>query len=67
MSERAQVTLKSGAQIEFDIGDLEVGRNGVTSEIQRLNWDTPEGWSRKLLSIELEDIAAIVIVRGEPS
>jgi hypothetical protein len=64
--ERVQITLKSGAQIEFDCDELTTGRNQLTNHLSSMNWSTPADWSKKLHLIELEEIAAIVVLRPRP-
>jgi hypothetical protein len=58
---RVQITLKNGVQIEADVDEFSTFRNQLTNEITKLNWSTPEGWKRKLHTINLEEIVAIVL------
>jgi len=62
---RVQITLKNGVQIEVDVDKLSTARNQSTNELTRLNWVTPEGWKRKLHTINLEEIVAIVVIEDE--
>lgn len=62
---RAQITLKSGAQIEVEVEALDSERNRLTNELTRLGWTTPAEWTRKLHSITLSEIAAIVMLREQ--
>jgi hypothetical protein len=60
---RMQITLKSGAQIEVDVEDFEIGRPATGGPITRLTWNTPDDWTRKLCNVDIDEIAAIVTVR----
>lgn len=60
---KAQVTLRSGAQIEFDVTDLTTRRSPVTGGLIGLDWTSPDGWMRKLHTIAVEEIAAIVMIQ----
>ena len=62
---RAQITLKSGAQIEFDVEDLTSGRTPLTGALVKLQWVTPADWSRKLHFIEMDQVAAIVMLQDK--
>ena len=64
---RAQITLKSGAQIEVDVEKIETVRNSATNELTKLTWTTPDEYSAKLLSITLDQIVAVVILRPATS
>lgn len=59
----AQITLRSGAQIEVDVEDLTTGRSPITKELTSLQCTTPEGWTRKLHTIAVGEIAAIVMIQ----
>lgn len=60
---RAQITFKSGAQIEADIEDLTTSRHALTKELVKIVWDTPEDWTRKLHTVDVDEIVAIVLTR----
>lgn len=60
---RAQITLRSGVQIEVDVTELTTGRHRFTRDLVSLDWTTPQGWTRKLHTIELSEIAAIVMIQ----
>lgn len=60
---RAQITLRSGAQIEVDVTELTTGRSPVSNGLNSLKWTTPEQWARKLHTIEMGEIAAIVMLQ----
>jgi hypothetical protein len=59
---KMEITLKSGTQIEVDVTEFTTGRNGL-NELAKLNWTTPENWKRKLHTLEMDQIAAIVVVK----
>jgi hypothetical protein len=59
---KVQIVFKSGAQIEADVDEISTFRNQLTNEITKLKWTTPDGWKRKLHTIQLSEIAAIVII-----
>ncbi len=61
---RIQITLKSGAQIEADVDGVKTARDPVTLELTKLEWETPGGWTAKLHTIKLDEVAAIVAVRS---
>jgi hypothetical protein len=60
---RAHITFKSGAKIVVDVEELTTERSGLTNELTRLNWVTPNGWTNKLHSITLSEIVAVVMER----
>lgn len=62
---RAQITLKNGVQIEFEVEKLETTRNRLTGAMTEIKWTTPAGWKRKLHTIDPEQIAAIVVIDEE--
>lgn len=64
---KAQITLKSGAQITFDTDNLTTGRDRVHGNLCSLKWETPDNWTEKLFMIELDEIAAIVLLDGGPN
>ncbi|WP_020525860.1 hypothetical protein [Catelliglobosispora koreensis] len=63
---KAQITLRSGAQIEAEVEDLTTTRNRLTNELTGLEWTSVDCWQRKLHTIEVSEIVAIVLIR-EPA
>ena len=61
---RIQITLKSGAQIEVEVEEFISERNAITGALNRLKWETPRGWTAKLHTVEMSEIAAIVALRA---
>lgn len=62
---RAQITFKSGAQIEVDVDDIATYRNNVTKALTKLEWETPEDYTAKLHTCDIDEIVAIVTMRRE--
>ena len=60
---KIQVTFKSGAQIEFEVDEFSTGRDSLTRDLTAVNWKTPANWTRRLHTIEVEEIIAIVAIR----
>ena len=56
-----EVHLKSGSVITVDATDVSTKRSTVTGALMEMNWVTPEGAKRKLHSISIEDITAVVV------
>lgn len=63
---KAKIYLKSGASLEFDIEGLTTSRHAITNGFTGMKWTTPDDWTSKLHTIEMDQVAAIVIVR-DPS
>ena len=57
---RVQVTLKSGAQIEFTADELTKKRNPMTGQLTGLEWGNSEPNQPALFTIIVDEIAAIV-------
>ena len=57
-----EIHLKSGSVLTVDATDVSTKRITATGELTQMNWVTPEGAKRKLHSIGLEDIAAVVVI-----
>lgn len=53
------ITFKGGAQVRVDATDFTSGRNPVTDQLTSLKWTTPDGWTAKLHTIEVDEIVAI--------
>jgi len=56
---RLDVTLKSGAVVSVHVDDAsfkstQLGNKGM-------EWATPEGWTDKLLHVDLDEVAAVVV------
>jgi hypothetical protein len=62
---KIQVTFKSGAQIEFEVDEFSTGRDHLTRDLISVNWKTPDNWTRRLHTIEVEEIVAIVAIRDD--
>lgn len=58
----AEITMKSGAVITFDCVSLSWKRRSSIGET--LTWELPDGASRRLVRIDLDEIAAAVFVDG---
>lgn len=54
-----QITLRNGAVVEADVTDWKWKKGAVTS----LDWDTPETAKRRLITVDISEIVAIVEVR----
>lgn len=61
----AEITMKSGAVVTFDCTSLTWTRRtnllGETTE-QSLQWELPEGASKRPVHFDLDEIAAVVFV-----
>jgi len=57
------VYLKSGASFEVDVGEFKTEKRG--SSFESLNWTTPGDWTSKLISVDLNEVAALVAKREE--
>lgn len=55
---RAVMTMKSGATVTFHASEVTWSRNPLGGS--SLVWETPEGATRRLLHVDLEEVAAIV-------
>lgn len=65
---KAQITLKSGAQVVVDINPdadvpLRTTRDRFTGNLTEMIWATPATWSAGLHTIDLGEVAAVVILR----
>ena len=61
---RAQITLRSGAQIEVDVVNLETTKNPGTQKITGMKWETPPNSTAKLHTVNLDEIVAIVVLQN---
>lgn len=60
---RAQITFKSGAQIEIDTDKVATKRNPLSGDITEFSWETPDTYTAKLFGLpHPENIEAIVIL-----
>jgi len=57
-----EVHLKSGSVFTVDATDVTTRRSTVTDELVGINWVTPAGAKRKLHTINIEDVAALVVI-----
>lgn len=57
-----EVHLKSGGTFTVDATDLSITRNRVTGVLTEIEWTTPEDFKRKLVTLRVEDIAALVVI-----
>lgn len=62
----AQIVLKSGAEVVAELEDVKTTRNTMSGELTEMTWTTPEGWRTKLHTIQLDQIAAIVVHEDKP-
>jgi hypothetical protein len=58
---RFEAALKSGTVVAFDADELTVVRNGL-GEMTTVKWVTPADFTRKLVYLNLDEVAAIVRV-----
>jgi hypothetical protein len=61
----AEVTLKSGAKIEFDCTEVTwTSKINLLGEVvsKHLEWVTPEGAIRRIMHIEIGEIAAVIFI-----
>ena len=57
---KAQITFKGGAQILIDVKEITLIRQNFTNEVVRITWtDHPRG-KYKLMSLMVDEVAAIV-------
>ena len=57
------IVFKGGGQIRVDIEDVTTKRSVVTNELTGIDWATPGDWTSKLHTVEIDQIAAVVIER----
>lgn len=55
-----QITFKSGTQVEVDATEFTTTRSPITGELTKINWTTPDGWTTKLHTVDVGEVAAIV-------
>jgi hypothetical protein len=56
-----EITLTNGTVVTAEVSDWKWKRGGLGVE---LTWSTPENARRRLVSVDVNEIAAIVEVRG---
>lgn len=56
----ATLVFKSGAVVEIDVDSIEAGRNRMTGELTQAAWNTPDDAVRRLVSLDLSGIDAII-------
>lgn len=59
---KLEITFKSGAQVTVDVAEFSTKRNQISNTYAELNWTTPGGWTRKLHSVDMDQIACLVAV-----
>lgn len=62
---RMQIALKGGAVIEADVIEVETARSRVTGELTRIRWEHTPNARRRLHTVEVFEIAAVVLVDDE--
>lgn len=67
MKQHAEIFLKSGASFRIDYKSITSGNDGLLSDgsISSLRWAAPDNWAHKLLDVDLNELAAIVLHREE--
>ena len=60
---QVKITLKSGATVYADIGDFTTSRSPLDNHLVKINWTTPDDWKDKLVTVNFDEIAAIVLSR----
>jgi hypothetical protein len=60
---KALIIFKSGATVEVDIERFSTKKNVMSGAITELKWETPDDWTSKLHTVQLDEIAAIVALR----
>lgn len=63
---KMEITLKSGVQIVVDAIEITTERRNITGELVGMKWTAPDGWARKLHTVTLDEIAAIVLIEENP-
>ena len=58
-----QITFKSGAQVTVDCDEVTVSRSRVDHTLEGLKWTTPDGWKSRLMAVELQEIACVVVLK----
>ena len=59
---KMRVFLKSGADFTVDVEEFTTKRNQMSGELTSMNWTTPENWKAKLHTLQLEEVAAVVVL-----
>jgi hypothetical protein len=58
---KIEITFKSGAQVVADVESFETSMN-FAGGFNKLSWITPAGWTRKLVRVDMDEVAAIVAI-----
>jgi hypothetical protein len=58
---KLEITFKSGAQVSVDVADWTLTKNG--SDLDKLEWTTPDKGRRRLVRADLNEIVCVVEVR----
>jgi hypothetical protein len=61
---RLEVHLDTGATFTVDCSDYSYKKNGA-GELTELNWVTPAGFDRKLISLHLSRVVAMVQIDAD--
>jgi hypothetical protein len=59
-----EIYLKSGHMLTVQVGAFKTTKDHVSQRITGMEWTTPDGVERRLRSVDLDEIVAIVEVRG---
>lgn len=57
-----QITFKSGAQVTVDAEEVIVSRSRIDRTLEGVKWTTPHGWKSRLMAVELQEIACVVVL-----
>jgi len=57
-----EIHLKGGGVLTVDANEVSVNRSKTGDGFTSIEWDTPPKWKRKLLSINPQDISAVVVI-----
>lgn len=60
MNTKVEITFKSGATVTADVNSLSITHGG--SGISSAEWNTPDHAKRRLMHVNLNEVAAIVEV-----
>lgn len=63
---KAQITFRSGAQIEADLEEFTFTKGVVSGDLRQMQWVTPDDGTRKLQYLDHSEVVAVVTFH-EPS
>lgn len=58
----AQVTFKSGAQVEFQVTEIACYKHPITGIMNRVTWEPSNGAVRRVLFLDVDNIEAIITI-----